>query len=89
MPTSCNVHAHVEELGNTTVACCMTVWCLTALCNAGSSDGSWDIDTACADGHSTPRFQVMASRQHSGMTTSSHDIEDASEVQYAVFVDCV
>ncbi|KAL3162207.1 hypothetical protein ABBQ32_009912 [Trebouxia sp. C0010 RCD-2024] len=45
----------------------------------GSSDGSWDIDTACADGHSTPKFQVMASRQHSGITTSSHDIEDASE----------
>ncbi|KAL3147506.1 hypothetical protein ABBQ38_014561 [Trebouxia sp. C0009 RCD-2024] len=54
-------------------------WHVGQLKSPGSSDGSWDIDTACADGHSTPRFQVMASRQHSGMTTSSHDIEDASE----------
>lgn len=47
--------------------------------NAGSSAGSWDIDAAPADGCSTPKICTVSSRQHHGMTTS-HDIQDASEV---------
>ena len=48
--------------------------------HAGSSAGSWKIDAAHAEGHSSPTVQAMASRQHSGVTTSSHDVHDAAEV---------
>lgn len=52
--------------------------------SAGSSAGSWDIDACPADGCSTPKICITASREHKGVTTG-RDTQDASEVYYAVW----